>query len=1541
MNSNPQQTLLLSQVPCLGTEVKGKSTTNAYHEVKTYLNCRLDDEDAILSAFARFIAGIADTTQPYFHAQLPGGGWLVNCESAFAATADSKPNSLELRKQDVQGLQGDYFCISVSKGGIAAGVSQPSGALHLTVAPDGDVSAAGLTLRLRISHGPLDAATHLLKLIASLLKLSSPQPTLLSRFNVGIGLESQGQLGLGQSINQLLTSGIGGDDASLVQTAFERQVQSRPDNILIEYMYRDEESSLECSQHLTYKDVDVRATALAEQLVEIERYADWQPMIEQQRAVPVLLPTCPELIIAILGILKAGYAACPLALDRPAESLQEVLDDLNAVPVIGLGKNPLPMAKRGSNNSRQSSSGTFIWIDMDNVSGWRTGRISTASIPRPLSAPAASDVAYVIFTSGSTGKPKGVLVPHSAMVASISNFARRVAHLPTGPRLRWFIMNLPSFDAYQLDVLHVILRGGTLCMAERNLVLTDVEGTIDRLRATATTTVSSLAVILRPEKVPTLQTIVAGGEMLHQQVVDNFGQRDAPARGKKRGQQTRHLINGYGPTETAIVVATEDISVTTRGSIIGSALPSAIIVIIDPQSESAQELPAGVAGELAIGGPQLSRGYLNRPVETAQAFVTHDILGRLYRTGDKARVVWTGDGERKIEILGRLTLDQVKINGRRMELGEVESCLLNVAQVREAAVVVVQNSMLAAFLVLRQDGGGDAVKLACKQQASSQLAPWMCPASYHVVSSLPRTPNDKVDRRKLTRSMEEMGVVKDEQPPLPQAPLPQAPLPQTHHPNKILNGDSLADENNGISRTRALNGNETPMKVSALNGIERIEHTEPSQPAAAAEPRTSFISSSTQPGKSTEETAVDLVYKGLAAAVGEGVRSHPQETPISNIGLDSIRAMTFLRTLRANGVTGLAILDVLSAGNISDVITKLRTVLIQESLNGVFGSERPTSVAGTARNSMSPSDAGGVRDATATKGHDASEYTAGDRLSKIMTPDATPPDGNSVASLTENLKSIPLDDEDAIYELSPQAKIWHYNYHCRGTCAQALNLREQDIEQVLPATGIQMRLLHLATDPTYSDPQRYQGKPQVDHVVYRVPPGMDAARLQRAIETVVSRHEIFRTLFAPTKHPLAEFAQVVLVADSPRAALQTRTLYVEGPGDDNGAEWKQKLAVAQEDAERSLALDTPSIRVAYVQSLDERRCVVVFSLFHAVYDGVAFRLLRAAVAAEYAGAELAGGGLLPFRAAVERHLEADWLETILFLMSRYANVPAFRTGRLRPRASLTREYDDLHYRLYPSVSHMRRFSIRSRVTLDDLMGRTRSSGLPMSGQAVAQAAWAKMLSQTQRAGSPQADAQGGAPTYVEFTTAVHGRYSDEARRTMGPLLAGLPMMVPISDIRAQSRTNRDVCNALAVQHQQLLRHMAMPCPNVEMAQVGMDRADTGLVLQIHDLEDEDGGDARTRLPDLPLFHHDQNVLPPYKPLDTGFVIMVEVWPGVAGGDDNLTLICSYNSQRPGYDFLSRSWVLSAVVSFDEAMADILENPESSFCAGPVLVNGHE
>ncbi|KAJ4171810.1 Non-ribosomal peptide synthetase [Fusarium falciforme] len=232
-----------------------------------------------------------------------------------------------------------------------------------------------------------------------------------------------------------------------------------------------------------------------------------------------------------------------------------------------------------------------------------------------------------------------------------------------------------------MEIFVTLSNGGTLCSAPRSLTLSDPEGTINEARATVMMATPSLASLLRPSHLKTLQSLWTMGEKLNRTVIDNFGLRSSAT--------PYTLINAYGPTEAAInCTFLAPVEQSVRGSIIGEALPTCSMLILDHRSQVPKVVPAGFVGELAIGGPQVSEGYLHRPEETAKAYVSSADYGRLYRTGDMARIVWDESGRRLIEFLGRITSDQVKLSGRRVELGEIESVLATVPAVTEVIAAV-------------------------------------------------------------------------------------------------------------------------------------------------------------------------------------------------------------------------------------------------------------------------------------------------------------------------------------------------------------------------------------------------------------------------------------------------------------------------------------------------------------------------------------------------------------------------------------------------------------------------------------------------------------------------------------------------------------------------------------------------------------------------------------------------------------------------------------------------------------------------------------
>ncbi|KAJ3495999.1 hypothetical protein NLG97_g2992 [Lecanicillium saksenae] len=190
-------TLALTQVPYFGTEVQGSSAEpTRCHEVTSYSDGISNDQDAILRGFARFVAEISDTAQPFFCAQLPDRDCIVGAQVP-TAPMDGSCTSLQLHLQDVGDIQDGHFCISVMRGRMAAGIVKPDAAVQLIVVSDDDSALARLTMTLRVSHGPLEAATHLLKMTVQFLRVETTWPTiLLSRFNVPDRLESPPEDGI-------------------------------------------------------------------------------------------------------------------------------------------------------------------------------------------------------------------------------------------------------------------------------------------------------------------------------------------------------------------------------------------------------------------------------------------------------------------------------------------------------------------------------------------------------------------------------------------------------------------------------------------------------------------------------------------------------------------------------------------------------------------------------------------------------------------------------------------------------------------------------------------------------------------------------------------------------------------------------------------------------------------------------------------------------------------------------------------------------------------------------------------------------------------------------------------------------------------------------------------------------------------------------------------------------------------------------------------------------------------------------------------------
>lgn len=476
---------------------------------------------------------------------------------------------------------------------------------------------------------------------------------------------------------------------------------------------------------LSYESLDRLSTRFALRLVAaLESSSEKQ---QPNNVIPILIPQSTNLYIALLAILKAGAAFCPLNLDAPLERITFILNDV-AASVVVTTKSLAGKFKGAGQNI------TIIYID-DDVE--ETKEVEHCSFkPRELSP---DNLAYVMYTSGSTGLPKGVGVSHRAATQSL------LAHdglIPSFTRFLQFAAT--TFDVSVFEIFFPLFRGATLVGCERGMMLNDLPGIMRKLEVDASELTPTVATELlrNRQAVPSLRVLLTIGEMLTRHVVQEFG----------ISPRNDGLLHGmYGPTEAAIhCTIARNFNAESKIGIIGSPLPtvSAYIVAVGPSKFQLDDelgvLPLGHIGELAVGGHQLASFYINRPEENAKAFVDTSRYGRVYRTGDRARLLPSGD----IEMLGRISGGQVKLRGQRLELGEIEHVVCKADGIRNAVASVVNDILIVFVLADNDDYSLEIIRQVCRRW----LPKFMVPGDFIFLAELPRLPSGKIDKKDLERN---------------------------------------------------------------------------------------------------------------------------------------------------------------------------------------------------------------------------------------------------------------------------------------------------------------------------------------------------------------------------------------------------------------------------------------------------------------------------------------------------------------------------------------------------------------------------------------------------------------------------------------------------------------------------------------------------------------------------------------------------------------------------------------------------------------------
>ncbi|MGV2921978.1 amino acid adenylation domain-containing protein, partial [Streptomyces alfalfae] len=457
---------------------------------------------------------------------------------------------------------------------------------------------------------------------------------------------------------------------------------------------------------MTYGELDERSRALAERLVT-DGAGPGVP-------VGICVERTPDLLVALLATLRAGSCYVPLDPDYPAERLAFMVRDSGTRLLL----------TTPASRANCPAGPTVVVLD-------ESVRTEPGERPVPV---VPEDTAYIIYTSGSTGRPKGVAIHHPGCVAMLAELDR----VFEGCDLSGVsAASSVCFDMSVMEIFGALCRGGAVVLVQSAVHLPEspYADRITHLNAVPSVMNGLLDAGYLP---PRVRTIVFGGEPLRRKLVD----RAYAETGADR------VFNAYGPTEGTVFCSFGLVPRDGAGEpTLGPPSAHARAYVLD---EDRRRLPAGVPGELYIGGAGLAHGYVNRPETTAERFLPDPFVDgeRMYRTGDV--VTLTEDGELRF---GGRTDHQVKLRGYRIELEEVEARLTGCPEVREAAAVV-RGNRLIGYVVPEGDAGDDvrldaALQSTVNGRLATELPDYMVPATLVFLPALPLAPGGKLDRAAL------------------------------------------------------------------------------------------------------------------------------------------------------------------------------------------------------------------------------------------------------------------------------------------------------------------------------------------------------------------------------------------------------------------------------------------------------------------------------------------------------------------------------------------------------------------------------------------------------------------------------------------------------------------------------------------------------------------------------------------------------------------------------------------------------------------------
>ena len=519
---------------------------------------------------------------------------------------------------------------------------------------------------------------------------------------------------------------------SLLHDRILEQAHKNPDKIALSSSWEDA---------LTYKELFEFSGSLARRLVESGA--------GPRMIVPVVFDKSVWAIVAMVSVLMAGAAFVPIDPDSPENRRSLLFDQVNASIILASPKH-VELCNRN----------TVLGVDRTFLERLAHSGDCDQKLKGLAVHPSTSDPAYVLFTSGSTGMPKGVVISHRAVCSSIHAHGKAMGF---GRQTRALQFCSYTFDVSIAEIFTTLTFGGTVCVPSPWGRINDLAKEIRNLRANWSFLTPSVARLLDTSEVPTLETLVLGGEEVGSGEVSRWS------------KSTLRLVNGYGPTEACVFCVTRDIDSPDSARTIGKPI-GCNGYIVDPDDHN-KLAPIGTVGELLVSGPILATGYLNDTARSSSVFITpptwaQTLLGAsslaqtFYKTGDIVRYSHSGE----IEYMSRKDL-QVKVRGLRIEVEDVEHWIQEDSQVKHALVLPVKtketgspNQLVAVLSLLGSNPARDGDSLSLISVETSQehiprirehvahhLPVYAVPNTWLCVNELPLSSSSKINRKAVSK----------------------------------------------------------------------------------------------------------------------------------------------------------------------------------------------------------------------------------------------------------------------------------------------------------------------------------------------------------------------------------------------------------------------------------------------------------------------------------------------------------------------------------------------------------------------------------------------------------------------------------------------------------------------------------------------------------------------------------------------------------------------------------------------------------------------